>query len=110
MKRLKVMTVLLLMVFGVSVVIANEHANPPMIYGDENVSYSEIQLEDLPTAVTVAVANAYAGYAISKAYKGDDNTYKVKVSRDDVKKVVYYNENGELQKEKEVDKKNRPEM
>ena len=71
----------------------------------KDIKYTEITADQLPEAVSKALAKGYVGFKTDKAYQGDDGTFKVKVSKGDDMSVLFYKENGELIKsEKTSDK------
>ncbi len=45
--------------------------------------FSEIAASDLPEAVTEAVKNDYPGLEITKAFKNEENQYKLVVAKED---------------------------
>lgn len=68
---------------------------------DKGDKYKEIKAEELPEAVTKSIANAYTGYKIDKAYRAEDDSYKVKVAMGDLNYALFYDEKGELIKVEE---------
>jgi len=68
---------------------------------EKEVKYTEIKVEELPDEVTKSIASAYVGYKVDKAFKGDDASFKVKVSMGDLKYVLFYSAKGELVKVEE---------
>jgi hypothetical protein len=70
--------------------------NQMAVIDDKDDKYKEVKVEELPEAVTKSVANAYTGYKIEKAFRGEDNSYKVKVAMGDLKYKLFYDEQGEL--------------
>ena len=60
------------------------------------VKYTEITSTQLPKAVSDALAKDYAGFKTDKAYKGVNGSFKVAVSKDTNKMVLYFSANGEL--------------
>jgi len=68
---------------------------------DKDGKYKEIKAEELPEAVTKSIANAYTGYKIDKAYRTEDDSYKVKVAMGDLNYSLFYDEKGELIKVEE---------
>jgi hypothetical protein len=70
---------------------------------------SEIEEAELPATVTTSLETRFPDHDIEKVYKGDDNSYKIKVKNGDKKSVVYYDANGVFvkeddQKDKDKDK------
>ena len=70
--------------------------NQMAVVDDQDDKYKEIKVEELPDAVTKSIANAYTGYKIDKAFKAEDNSYKVKVAMGDLKYQLFYDAKGEL--------------
>ena len=70
--------------------------NQIVVVEDKDDKFKEIKVEELPEAVTKSVSNAYTGYKIDKAYRGEDNSYKVKVAMGDLKYHLFYDAQGEL--------------
>lgn len=70
--------------------------NQMAVIDDKDDKYTEIKVEELPEAVTKSVSNAYTGYKIDKAYRGEDDSYKVKVAMGDLKYKLFYDAQGEL--------------
>lgn len=64
----------------------------------EEVTYEEMEVENLPEAVTKAISDGYADYTLAKAYQGSDGSYKVKLTKDDEKIAVFFNASGEFLK------------
>lgn len=63
---------------------------------------AQVQIEELPRVVKSAVATKYAAYAIQKAYKGNDDTYKLILKNSDAKLIVYYKAEGTFLKAETV--------
>lgn len=80
---------------------AMKSQNNIAVVDDKDDKYKEIKAEELPEAVTKSISNAYTGYKIDKAYKGEDDSYKVKVAMGDLKYALFYDEKGELIKVEE---------
>ena len=72
---------------------------------EKEVKYTEVKVEKIPAVVTKSIAAAYAGYTIDKAFVGDDASYKVNVTKGDVKQVLFYTASGELIKAEDAAKK-----
>ena len=75
---------------------ANRVQSKYNIIQDKVTKYTEITVAEIPEAVNKTLAKDYAGYATEKAYKGDDGTFKVAVSKEDMKEVLIFNEKGEV--------------
>ena len=65
---------------------------------EKEVKYTEITVADLPKAISESIAKDYAGYTTEKVYLGDNGTYKVIASKNEVKELLFYNEEGLLLK------------
>jgi len=70
--------------------------NQMTVVDDKDDKYKEVKVEELPEAVTKSISSAYTGYKIDKAFKAEDNSYKVKVAMGDLKYNLFYDANGEL--------------
>ena len=75
--------------------------NPTAVVQDKDDKFKEIKVTELPEAVTKSIATAYTGSKVDKAYLGEDNTYKVKVSMGELKYLLYYDAKGGLIKVEE---------
>ncbi len=64
------------------------------IMQEQEVKYQEITVADIPEAVSATLTKDYADYTVDKAFRGDDGTYKVAVSKGDVKGVLFFNDKG----------------
>lgn len=99
--------VVLLMGFGmVNTVFASEKMQAVEIAQEqEEVTYAKIKTEELPEAVTVALADsAYTDFAISKAFLGTDKSYKVVLSKEGTEALcVFFKADGELIKTEEIE-------
>lgn len=58
------------------------------------VQYQEITVADLPEAVSATLTKDYAGYTTDKVFLGSDGTYKVAVSKAEVKEVLFFDATG----------------
>ena len=56
--------------------------------------YTEIKLEEVPTAITDALKKAYPDGVLSKAYKNEKNEYKLEVTVGDKVGALYANADG----------------
>ena len=72
--------------------------NKMTVIQDKEVKYQETAPATLPETVTKSIAKDYAGYNIDKAYAGDDGSFKVAISKGEMKNVVFYNEKGDFVK------------
>ncbi len=107
MKRMMMLPAAALMIclalpqFSQATTVKNEVA----AVDQKEVKYTEITVDQLPQAVNDAIAKDFVGFKTDKALKGDDGSFKVKVSKGDEKSVLFYSANGELVKsEKATDK------
>lgn len=71
----------------------------PMLLAQEEVTYTKVEVAEVPQKLATAVAAKYEGYAIEEAAKGSDNSYKLVIKKEDAKLTVYFNEAGEFLKE-----------
>lgn len=88
-------------VFGLSVptgVFAENHAQTNVITQEQEVTYEQMNVEDLPEPVSKAVSEGYADYTLSEAYMGSDGSYKVLLEKENEKIAVFFNEQGEFLK------------
>lgn len=65
---------------------------------EKEVKFTEIKVAEIPEQITATLNKDYAGYKTDKAFKGDDGTFKIKVSKEDLKQVLIFNDNGEVLK------------
>jgi hypothetical protein len=87
--------------FSQATILNNEVATAQQ----KEVAYAEITSDQLPKGVSDALAKDYAGFNTDKAYKGEDGSFKVAVSKGTDKSVLFFSEKGELIKsEKATDK------
>jgi hypothetical protein len=68
---------------------------PGSTMGTESKYSVEVKSADLPAAVTRSINEKYPGFKAEKAYRATDGTYKVKVSKDDEKQTLFFDERGE---------------
>lgn len=71
------------------------------------ITYSKIEVKEVPQLIKTAVAGKYAAYTPDEAYKGSDGTFKLVLKREEKKLTVYYSESGEFKKEEAVEKTQR---
>lgn len=76
-----------------------EDAEKTMLLAQTEVTYTKVEVSEVPEAVTKAVAAKYEGYTIDEAAKGSDNSYKLVIKKEDTKLTVYFSEAGEFVKE-----------
>lgn len=73
-----------------------------------DVDYSEeIEESELPATVTASIEERYPDHDVKKVFRGDDNSYKVKIENGNEKSVVYYDESGSFVKEEQDKDKDR---
>ncbi|MDD2982055.1 MAG: hypothetical protein PHQ74_01585 [Crocinitomicaceae bacterium] len=61
----------------------------------EDAEPTSMKIEELPEAVQQSIkVNAYTAERAFYMYKGDEKIYKVEVSKEGEKSVLYYHENG----------------
>ncbi|HZH73951.1 MAG TPA: PepSY-like domain-containing protein [Mariniphaga sp.] len=74
---------------------------------DGDVDYSEeIEQDELPETVASSIKELYPAHDIDQAYRGDDDSFKVKVKNDNDKAVIYYNSNGDFLRAKNLNEDN----
>lgn len=79
--------------------VVKNNVEVPVLLAHNAVNYVKIEVSEIPNVVRTAVAAKFSAYVIDKAFKGDDDCYKLILKRNDRKITVYYNKNGEFQKE-----------
>lgn len=67
--------------------------------GSGKVTYTKIEVAEVPEKVAAAVTAKYEGYTTKEAAKGSDNSYKLIIEKGDSTLTVYFNEAGEFLKE-----------
>ena len=77
---------------------ANKVQTNFVITQEKKVMYAEIKVAEIPEQITATLKKDYAGYVTDKAFKGDDGTFKIKVSKENLKQVLIFNEKGEVLK------------
>jgi hypothetical protein len=77
---------------------ANKIQTEKVLTQEKKVNYAEIKVEDIPDQVTATLKKDYPSYTTDKAFKGDDGTYKIKVSKENLKQVLFFNNKGEVLK------------
>lgn len=89
-------------IMGISVptvsVLAANSVKAQTVLQQEEVTYAKVNVEDLPETVSKSITEGYADYTVSKAFKGSDGSYKVKLEKGDEKISVFFNEQGEFLK------------
>lgn len=64
---------------------------------DKGINYSEtIEHSELPQEVNTSLDELYPAHEIEEAFRGDDESFKVKVKNETDEAVVYYNEEGKF--------------
>ncbi|MFT3738670.1 MAG: hypothetical protein QM786_07910 [Breznakibacter sp.] len=66
---------------------------------EDEVIWTQIEVKDVPEAVTKAAASKYEGSSVEKAFKGSDNTYKLVLKTGDTKVTAIFNAEGKFLKE-----------
>lgn len=85
---------------------ATKVQNKSTVIQVKETQYREITVADLPEAVSKSIAKDFAGHAIDKVFLGDDGTFKVVVSKGEIKDVLFFDNKGLLLKtEKPAPKK-----
>ena len=84
--------------------------NQNTIVQDKDDKFKEVKVSELPEAVTKSISTAYTGSKIDKAYLGEDNSYKVKVSMGELKYNLFYNAKGDLIKVEEPTSKSKSDV
>jgi len=70
---------------------------------DSDVDYSEeVQENELPESITTSLDDLYPDHEIEEAYRGDDDSYKVKIKKDDENVAVFYDAEGQFNKEENM--------
>jgi uncharacterized protein YbaA (DUF1428 family) len=70
---------------------------------DKGVDYSEtIDKSELPQEVNSSLDELYPAHEISEVFKGNDDSFKVKVKNEDDEAVVYYNSEGDFLRAKNL--------
>lgn len=57
--------------------------------------FDEIQVEEVPEAVTNALGTTYPTAILEKAYKNENKEYKLEISVGDKKEILFIDENGQ---------------
>jgi hypothetical protein len=70
--------------------------NASMVAQSDEVKYDKIDVSEVPETVSSSITQDYAGYEISKAFVGDDGSYKVKLKSDSEKVTVFYDSQGQF--------------
>ena len=81
-----------------SLVIAPVNVQDTVVKKD-TVTYTKIEVAEVPEKVAAAVTAKYEGYTTKEAAKGSDNSYKLIIEKGDSTLTVYFNEAGEFLKE-----------
>lgn len=92
-------------VFGLAIpksAVAMKVQNDIVMLQDKEVKYDTVAVEQLPEAVSKSISEAYSGYTIDKAFKGDDGTYKVNISKEAVRHVLFFDDKGKLIKSEQA--------
>lgn len=79
--------------------------NDVAVIQNKEAKYTEITVDQVPEAVSKAVAKDYAGFKTDNVFKGDDGTYKLAVSKSEHKMVLFFSEDGKLIKSEKASAK-----
>ncbi|MGV8138298.1 MAG: hypothetical protein AB2L20_24060 [Mangrovibacterium sp.] len=63
---------------------------------DQDVTWEEMKIEDIPEAVDKSFKEYFADYTVKKVYISNKGSYKLEVSREEIRYILFYNEKGEL--------------
>ncbi|MFA5326733.1 MAG: hypothetical protein WC384_02980 [Prolixibacteraceae bacterium] len=63
---------------------------------DKEVKYQEITVDEVPKAISETLSKTYSGYKTDGAFKGDDGSFKLNISKDESKLVLYFDDLGKL--------------
>ena len=105
MKKLIFTVAVAILSSSVSISAANNNNN---INSDEvivmtvNEDFKEVALEDLPEEVRNAILKDYAAAIIGKVYVNGSEQYKIELTIDETKSVVYVDKDGNWLKEDDV--------
>ncbi len=77
--------------------IANN--NPMVQTQEEEVTYKEIEKEQLPETITEALEESFADYSIDKVFVGTDSSFKIEIGKEEVNLAVFYDQEGTLLKQ-----------
>ena len=105
MKKIMILPVIAL-TFGLAMPQLSQATNVQNEFAvtqEKDVKYTEITEDQVPEAVSKALEKDYAGHKIDKAFKGDDGTYKLAVSKSEHKMVLFFSEDGKLIKSKKAE-------
>lgn len=73
-----------------------EITNKAMIVAQDDVTYEEISVDELPEAVNTAISDSYSDYTVSTASLGSDGSYKVELTNDTESISAFYSAEGEF--------------
>jgi len=81
------------------------HASEAIVNVDGDMKYEEIEKSELPQSVLDAFNENHSDHTFSKAYKGDEGTYKIKAEKMGIKYYFKYNESRDLKESGKVEDK-----
>ncbi len=96
MKRGMILLGILIALTGVHAVGAGSDSLVLRSVPGKTVQFKEIRIEDVPKTVHDAMKEYFADYEINKAFKSDEGSYRLEVSRENIRYVLYYDDKGEL--------------
>ena len=74
------------------------NANQTVLVAQDEVTWVEVKVEDLPEPVSKSIKEGYVDYSVSKAYQGSDGSYKVDMTKEEEAISVFFNAEGQLLK------------
>ncbi|MFA5326732.1 MAG: hypothetical protein WC384_02975 [Prolixibacteraceae bacterium] len=93
-------TIAVLSLSNPKIVQANKILVRYNIIQDNEAEYREITIAEIPEVVTKTLEKEYSGYVTQKAFRGNDGTFKIVVSKGKTKEILVLNKKGEVIKVK----------
>ncbi|MFT3740665.1 MAG: hypothetical protein QM786_18090 [Breznakibacter sp.] len=66
---------------------------------ENEVEWTQLELKDVPEAITKAAASKYEGSSVETAFKGNDNTYKLVLKTGETKVTAIFDAEGKFLKQ-----------
>lgn len=104
-KGMMISIVLMSLGMGMSTTVFANNASEQMVILQEEVTYDEIQKEEVPEVVMSAAKESFDGYELAKALLGSDGNYKLKLTKEEEKIAAFFNADGELLKVETLEEK-----